>query len=102
MENIVLITTENQETALIVKDAILNQKLSAGVNIIPNITTFYWFDNKIQESAEYILLFRTTEVNSSKFKDTLLNINPEIEISVMAVNQINDNYMQWILSTVSG
>ncbi len=101
MENIVLITAEGEDMAFAVKDAVLNAKLAVGVNIIPNISTYYWFENQIQKSVEYILLFRTTESNSPKFKEVLLKINPEIEISVIVANQINDSYMQWILSTVN-
>jgi len=58
---LIYITTKNKEEAAGLARTLLTEKLVACVNIIDNITSFYWWDGKINEGAETLLIAKTKE-----------------------------------------
>ena len=58
---IVMSTTNSKELAIKIADALLNKKIVACVNILPGVTSRYWWQGSIDCSEEYILLIKTVE-----------------------------------------
>jgi periplasmic divalent cation tolerance protein len=64
MHTVVLITCPDEESARFISHLLLTRRLAACVNIIPNITSYFWWgkrENSIHESREVILLVKTKQ-----------------------------------------
>lgn len=92
---IVLFTTDaNRAEPFIHK--ILDMKLAAGANLISGLSTYFWNDGKVVHEQESIILVRTIEEVLPKLKEIAIAEDPEIEVSVLEVNQLNEKYLKWI------
>ena len=59
--NIVYITTKNKDEARKIGRELVKARLSACVNIIDKMNSMYWWENKIQDDNEAILIAKTKE-----------------------------------------
>jgi len=60
--NFIYITTSCLEEARAIGNELVSRRLAAGVNIIDSINSIYWWDGKIQDEKEAILIAKTKEV----------------------------------------
>ncbi len=58
--SIALCSCPNEETALHIATRLVENKLAACVNIIPNLTSIYRWQGKICQDNEYLMLIKTT------------------------------------------
>ena len=57
--SLVYITASSEEEARAVGSALVEQKLAACVNILPNMTSLYWWEGKVEQGAELVLVAKT-------------------------------------------
>ena len=99
--NLIIVTCPVSESEKIAEE-ILKSKLAACVNIIPGISSIYWWEGKINKDEESILFIKTTSV----LTDNLINKIKEIhsykvpEIIVLDLIKGNKDYFDWIESVV--
>src|SRR5687767_9361641 len=56
---VVLITTGDEQEAELVATALLQSRLAACVNLLPGLTSLYWWEGRIDRSEEVLLLAKT-------------------------------------------
>jgi periplasmic divalent cation tolerance protein len=95
---LVLTTCPDEQIAKTIAQHLVKEKLAACVNILPNVTSMYHWQNEIQQDIEVQLIIKTV---SEKF--TLLNarineLHPYDVVEVIALNiqQGDDHYLNWI------
>ena len=95
---IVLTTTPNAEEAESLARKIIAAKLAACVQVLPPITSFYFWENAVQKDSEQVLLIKTL---SEKFDrlERFISANhsyavPEI-VAVKAEN-VSADYLGWL------
>lgn len=86
MLNIIYTTLSDLETAEKLAAQAIQEKLAACVNIIPKITSIYLWENKIEKSAECILLFKTTVTNKNKLMAWLEKTHPYETPAIISIN----------------
>ena len=59
--NLIYITTGNKDEAKQIGKGLINNRLTACVNIIENMTSMYMWDGKLQDDNEIILIAKTTK-----------------------------------------
>jgi len=59
--NLIYITTPTKDEARAIAKELVSNRLAAGVNIIDGINSIYWWDGKIQDEKEVILIAKTRE-----------------------------------------
>ncbi len=57
----IYITTEDREEAERIGRALIESRLAACVNIIDNMTSMYWWEGRVQDGRETVLIAKTTE-----------------------------------------
>jgi periplasmic divalent cation tolerance protein len=57
--SLVTITAPGSEEARAIGRALVEARLAASVNVLPEVTSFYWWDGALQEGAEALLLAKT-------------------------------------------
>lgn len=92
------ITTKNKKEAEKVATNLLKEKLVACVNIIDNISSSYWWENKIQHSNESLLIIKTKESLAEEIiKNVKKNHSYQCpEIIFCGIKEGNKNYLDWI------
>ena len=95
-------TTNSKKTANQISKILVKKKLSPCVQIIPNIKSVYYWNDKIEKTGEVLLHIKTIPKNIQDCKKVILkyhNYNtPEIIIIDGAI--IYDKYRDWFLDNV--
>lgn len=69
-------TVATEQDAQTLAKQVLTGKYAACVNILPLGKSNYWWEGKIEESAEYYLLFKTTLDKSAQLEFFILQNHP--------------------------
>jgi len=98
MFSLILTTVKNRTEAKRIAEKLVSEKLAACVNVIPNLTSFYWWRGKIERAGEVMLLAKT----STKKLDKLIARIKELhgyelpEVLVLKVDRGLPEYLKWI------
>lgn len=97
-----LVTTGSTDEAYKIGKSIVEQRLAACCSIIPKIQSIYWWDDKITEDAEVLLLVKTVKSVEKRLIEAIKSLHsydiPEI-ISI-TLDGGNEQYFQWINESV--
>jgi periplasmic divalent cation tolerance protein len=99
---LVISSVPDNETAKIIATELLNRKLCACVSIIPQIKSFYWWQDKIEESSETLLHIKSTHDNYQAIESIIKNLHPYTvpEIIMLEISDVSSQYLQWIQESI--
>lgn len=100
--SIVYVTTPNDESAKRIARALVTEKLAACVNIIPGIQSIYFWEGRINEDAEYLLMIKTATDKVDAISKFVRENHPYSVAEVISVKIENGNppYLDWIEQSV--
>ncbi|CAG8615840.1 13659_t:CDS:2 [Ambispora leptoticha] len=86
------------ETAKKLARGLIEKKLAASVNIIHGLTSLYWWDAKIEEATEQMLLIKTEEKHVQELieyveKNHVYQVPGVISIKI---DEGSTKYLDWI------
>lgn len=100
---IVFVTAKDNAEASVIAQGLLREKLIACANIVDGIKSLFWWQGKIDESRETMLVLKTRrdlfDRLSSKVKELHSYDTPEI--IALPIVQGSADYLNWINSSVS-
>jgi periplasmic divalent cation tolerance protein len=95
---VVLITCPGAEESERIASALLKERLAACANIIPSITSFFWWTGKIRRADESLLIVKTKKSSLRQLVRTVKKMhqyeNPEI-IALPIIGGSKE-YTKWI------
>lgn len=99
---VVLTTTPNTEEAENIAQKILEAKLAACVQVLPQMKSFYFWDGKIQNDAENLLLIKTLDEKFAELKEFIQkNHSYDVpEIVALQAKDVSESYLKWITDFV--
>jgi periplasmic divalent cation tolerance protein len=94
---VVMTTTPNKEVAEKIAMTVLEARLAACVQV-QAITSYYWWDGKINNDAEQLVLFKTTRDKYGALEQAILKAHPydTPEILQLSVEAGFDKYLAWM------
>ena len=96
----VYITNPTRKEAKKIAKHLLKKKLIACANIFP-IDSLYWWEGKIVQEKEFVLIAKTKKENFEKVKREVENIHSyEIPCIVKIPVSSNEKYYKWIKKEV--
>ena len=97
-----LVTAPDAETARKLAQAALTQKFAACANIIPGVESHYWWQGKLDQSAEVLIIFKTTAQLQTALRDCVLANHPyeTPEFITLPIDFGSDAYLSWIRENV--
>lgn len=101
---IVNCTTSNKKNAVEIAKSLIEQKLAACVNIIPNVISVYTWENNICEGQEFLLVIKTQRRLFRKVQAAIL-AKHEYELPEIIATPIDkgyDKYLKWIKDETKG
>jgi len=103
MKPVLILSTypDKKSISKIAKNLVKN-KIVACVNI-SKIDSVYSWNGKIQNSAEYIAIFKTVTKNKSKLKKKIAETHPYDvpEIAEIDITSINKSYLNWLIESTN-
>jgi periplasmic divalent cation tolerance protein len=102
-KRLVLTTASSKEEARRLAKMLVERRLAACVNIVPNINSIYRWKEKVEESQEFLLLMKTTESAIPKLRDAIQELHSyEIpECIVLLIEEGSAAYLDWIDESVT-
>lgn len=96
----VYITNPSKKHAEKVALHLLKKKLIGCANIFP-VKSFYWWQGKIEESKEYVLLAKTIKENFEKIKEEVKKVH-DYKVPIIGRLEVESNkeYEDWVRKEV--
>jgi periplasmic divalent cation tolerance protein len=100
---IALVTAPDVKTARMLVKAALQERLVACGNLVPKIESHYWWDGKIEKSAEVLIVFKTTGKHLATLEKLVVEKHPydTPEFIVLNIASGAKRYLQWIQSSTA-
>jgi periplasmic divalent cation tolerance protein len=95
---VVFTTTPDIWEAESLAEKIVNEKLAACVQILPQMTSYYFWEGKVQKEGEHLLLIKTLRKKYDELENFILaNHSYDVpEIVALDAERISDSYFAWM------
>ena len=98
---VVLTTVGAGFDAAALAKTLVEQRLAACVNIVPEVRSIYRWESAVEDEREQLLLIKTTEDRVDALRQALLAAHPyEVPEFVVLTAEVQGAYAEWILHSV--
>lgn len=100
---IALSTCPDEAAARRIAEALVSERLATCVNRVTGMTSTYFWDGRLQDDAEILLIIKTTAARLAGLEARLKVLHPyELpELVALAVAGGNEQYLQWVRTGVA-
>lgn len=94
----VLMTTPDGETGARIARLLVEERLAACANIVPNVTSIYRWEGEVQESQEVLLILKTTAARTRDLTRRAVELHPYDVPEVLALPVLSgfEPYLDWV------
>ena len=95
---VIFITVDSPDEAHRIAEVLIKQRKAACVNIVPNVSSFFWWQDKIDTAQESLLIVKT----KASLLNEIIVLVKEIhsydvpEIIALPIAGGNQDYLSWI------
>ena len=102
-KRIVLSTAGSEEEARKIAHHLVEHKLAACVNIVPQIESIYRWQGKVESSREWLLLIKTTAEKFSAVRDAITELHSYDlpECVAISIEDGSAAYLNWLTESVN-
>lgn len=95
---VIYITTPSLEKGQEIADIIVKEKLAACVNVIPNISSTYFWQGNIEKDDESLLIIKTRKDKFENLEKRVKEVHPYSVPEIIALPIIagSNDYLKWI------
>ena len=99
-----LSTAGSQEEAARVAQALVERRLAACVNLVPQVRSIYRWQGQLCDQAEWLLVIKTQRRLLAQLHQTLKQIHSyEVpELVAVSIGQGSRDYLAWLHAALSG
>lgn len=99
---ILLLTAPNAENARQIARTLVEKRLAACVNLVPNITSIYRWEGQVQEEAEVLLIAKTHRLRLEALQAEIQAIHPYQVPELLALPVVAglEAYLNWVGESV--
>jgi periplasmic divalent cation tolerance protein len=98
----IYVTTPTLKVATELAKELLGQRLIACANIIPGMTSLYFWEGSLEQSSETVLILKTTAAAVEPCMMALKQGHPSVTpcIATFQVDQITPDFASWVAGQV--
>ena len=102
--SVVYVTASSREEALAIGRAVVSERLAACANVIGAIRSIYWWEGKIDEGDEALLILKTTEDRLDSLIERIRGLHSYTTPCVTAwpIAAGNPDCLAWIEAETTG
>jgi periplasmic divalent cation tolerance protein len=99
---VVVLVTSPCDQASAIAHHLVEKRLAACVNIIPEIRSVYRWEDNIEDESECLLFIKTTKVMYEAVSVGVREVHPYSVPEIIAVPLIDgyDGYLRWVMDNV--
>ena len=99
---VVLVNCSTSDGAENISKYLVEKRLAACVNIIPMMKSWYWWEEKVTQDNEVLIIIKTSRKNFSKLEKEVVRLHSYAVPEVVALQIVegSDNYLNWIDSSL--
>lgn len=104
MKPVIVLTTAGLDfDARALAHTLVELRLAACVNIVPRIDSIYWWEGKVTDDGEQLLIIKTADERIAALREELFRRHPYSvpEFVVLPIGETSDAYGAWLLESVS-
>lgn len=96
---VIFCTCPDRESAGNLATALVEERLAACVNLLPDITSIYRWQGQVRREPECLLLIKTSEAGFEAVRSRVRSLHPyEVpEIIALPVIHGDPSYLQWLV-----
>jgi periplasmic divalent cation tolerance protein len=96
--SVVLVTAPNLKTARALARAVLKAKVAACANLVPKIESHYWWQDRLESSAEVLIILKTPRRHLPALEKLVLKLHPYDTPELLAIPLLagNKKYLDWL------
>jgi periplasmic divalent cation tolerance protein len=100
---IVFTTLPNADEAETLARRLVEEKLAGCVQVVPQITSFYQWENEIQKDEEYLLLIKTLPGNFDRLAEFIKSNHSYSVPEIVAVEalKVSVDYLKWLNEVIA-
>jgi periplasmic divalent cation tolerance protein len=97
-KRIVLATAGSEAEARKIAQHLVENRLAACVNIIPNVESIYRWQDKVESSREWLLVVKSTAEKFTAVRDAIRELHSyELpECIAISIDEGSPQYLQWL------
>jgi len=97
---IIISTYPDEQTAIREAKKIVKSKLAACVSLA-KVRSFYWWENKIEDSKECMAIFKSVKANAKDLREAITKSHPYKvpEIVELNMNNVSKSYLDWMIES---
>jgi periplasmic divalent cation tolerance protein len=101
-KKLVLTTAGSKEEARKIARALVERRLAACVNIVPQVQSVYRWQGKVEETQEWLLVIKTTGSAYERARDAIEELHSyEVpECICISIENGSSAYLKWITDSV--
>ncbi len=102
-QRIALTTCGSPEEAARLAQELVSRRLAACVNVVPGVRSFYWWDDRVQDDSEVLLIIKTRVELLPQLEAALHELHSyEVpEFVVLPIIEGSSAYLKWIDANVN-
>lgn len=100
--SVAYVTVPSEEVAKTIGKGLVREKLAACVNIVPQVTSIYTWENEINEDTELLLIIKTRTSRLTELIQYVRSHHPYkvFEVVSLPIESGNEPYLKWISEVV--
>ena len=95
---VVLTTAPGPSEARRIARALVEERLAACANVLPGVTSIYWWEGELQEDGETLIVLKTTREGLEELEDRLAELHPYDVPELLALDVVAglEPYLEWV------
>ncbi len=95
---VVLVTAPSAEKAAELGKALVSERLAACASVVPEIRSIYWWEGKVQDEGELLIVLKTTRERFEALRQRVVELHPYQvpEVIALPVEAGSEAYLAWI------
>jgi periplasmic divalent cation tolerance protein len=95
---VVFITASSEEEAVKISKTLVEEKLAGCVSIVKNIRSIYFWEGKIEDNSEILMIVKTKAELFDKLEKTVKSLHSYTvpEIIGIKIKKGSENYLSWL------
>jgi len=101
---VIFVTVGNSNDAAVLAKSLVEKRLAACVNLLPGVASWYWWEGKVTEDQEVLLMMKTSRDKFAALEKEVLRLHSYAVPEVIALQIVegSKNYLNWIEESVKG
>ena len=98
----VLTTAPDAQVAEELGRALVSERLAACANVIPGVSSIYWWEGEVHREGEALVLLKTTASRVEALEARVVELHPYDvpEVLALPVSSGHQPYLEWVVAEV--